>query len=138
MNTEHTASVKADEPAELSHLDQAGVEQRDRLYLSRINQLKATVLVQERQVALLSESLSAQHELVQDVFGRVVRLTSGLPDPATLAGTPWQAVAVELLQLSHRLERGLAPRGGASRAPACASRARAAHEGRPRGRGELG
>lgn len=47
--------------------------------IRRINYLRATGLCQERQLALLTESLASQHELLHDLSSRIVQLADYLP-----------------------------------------------------------
>ena len=80
--------------------------------LLRIQHLKATAAAHERSIALLTASLSAQHELLNDVTRSVATLAKALPkDPAALKARPaadWEAVVSAVHQLHHRLQKGAA------------------------------
>ena len=75
----------------------------------RINHLKATNAAHERNLALLTHSLSAQHELLADVGARMAALSKMLPkNPRELAESrvDIEAVAREVHSMHLRLSRG--------------------------------
>mgnify|MGYP007078174866 CR=1 FL=1 len=106
--------LRSDEPAERGWLRSTGPDSA----LLRINYLKAVQIAQERQIQLLTSALTQQHEILYDVSARVSQLVQIIPAPDALAGTPWQNVSVQLLQLNQRLQRG------GSRPRACKSGSR--------------
>ena len=78
----------------------------------RINHLKATNAAHERNLALLTHSLSAQHELLADVGARMAALSKMLPkNPRELAESrvDIEAVAREVHSMHLRLSRGSQP-----------------------------
>ena len=86
--------------------------------LLRINHLKASNAALERNLALHTASLAAQHELVTDVAARLTALAKVLPHPQKMKpedAPPWEAVYAAIVQLHHRVQRGAS---GASSAAA--------------------
>jgi response regulator RpfG family c-di-GMP phosphodiesterase len=103
--------------------------------VARINQLKAMNANHERTIALLTQSLSAQSELIHDCHARVASLASALPSPQQLQQQQhqhqqqqhqqhassqrlpqWEAVYSAVQTLYQRLQRGTASRPGSAKA----------------------
>ena len=99
--------------------------------VARINHLKGTVATHERTIDLLTTSLSAQHELLFDVQGRVDALAKALPSPADEQSGPhqWEAVVAAIHQLQQRLNKGAQP---SSKSPRSASSSTARPKASPR------
>jgi hypothetical protein len=103
---------------------------RQQAALARINHLKSANLAHERNLALHSSALSAQHELLHDVTVRCASLLTMLSAPqqhppppqqqqwaATSAkdGSPsYEVVYASVLQLHQRLQRGAQPQASSS------------------------
>jgi hypothetical protein len=76
--------------------------------LARINALKTASMLHERNIAVLNDSLSAQHELLTDVQRRVTAIVKDLPrNPMeSQERVDWESVLGAIHQLDHRLSRG--------------------------------
>ena len=84
--------------------------------IARINHLKGANAVHERQIAVLTASLAAQHELLADVNQRVAALARAVPaSPRELkqqAGAQpelLESLARAVHQLQVRLQKGALP-----------------------------
>ena len=62
------------------------VRRGEQAALFRIGQLKAVNVAQERRIALLTEALSSQHELLHDAASRVAKLADSLPPMESAKG----------------------------------------------------
>ena len=94
----------------------------------RINQLKAMNATHERTIALLTQTLAAQSEMLQDCRVRVSSLAKALPEPPQPSSAsptqsrvqqpqthpPWEAVSAAIRTLNQRLQRGMASRSPSS------------------------
>ena len=84
--------------------------------LARINHLKGTVAAHERNVALLTSTLAAQHELLAEVAAGVDALARALPGEHRGLHEPppvdWTAVASAVRTLQQRVRRGAAASSG--------------------------
>lgn len=97
--------------------------------VARINHLKSVVASHERNVDLLTTTLSAQNSMLSDVGTRVAALAKALPQsPNELSeqgDTPqWEAVLAAVHQLQQRIQKGAMPSStqrGSPASGACSS-----------------
>ena len=89
------------------------VRRGEQAAVARINHLKGAVASHERNVSVLTQSLSAQHELLSGVGEKLSALALSLPKSPKQLGTAdakeWERVVAAVHQLDQQLRRGAMP-----------------------------